>query len=366
MAETVRVGVIGTSWWADGMHLPSLKSHPRAHIAAICGRNRDRAADMAQKYDIPRVYTDYREMIAKDSLDAAVIATPQDLHYPMTVAALDAGLHVLCEKPMALDARQAREMTEKAEETGVVHMIVFTYRWMPSYRHLKQLVEDGYVARCFHCHIRYLGGYGRRGRYRWKYDRSRANGILGDLGSHMIDLARWLVGDIARVSAHVGVYVDRPRPDGAPFDPANDSAALLLEFENGAQGMIQVSAVAHTADRGQEQHIVLHGEAGTLEVDYALMGPQAGTVIRGARHDADHFETLPDPDELWGDVDRSDFLSSLFSGVFLNQSIGDRLFIDAILEGRQPSPSFVDGLKAQEVMDAAVASHDTGTWVSLR
>ena len=365
MSEHVRIGVVGTSWWADFLHLPSLKSHPRAEIAAICGRNRDRAGEMASKYDIPRIFADYREMIARANLDALVIVTPPDLHYPMTIAALDAGLHVLCEKPMALNAGQAGEMVEKAETAGVVHMIFFTYRWMPYYRYLKQLVQDGYVGRCFHCHIRYLGGGGRRGQYRWRYDRSRTNGMLGDLGSHMIDLARWLVGDIARVSAHLGVYVDRPRPDSQPYDPANDSAALILEFENGAQGILQVSAVAHTADRNQEQHVVLHGEGGTLEVDVALMGTEAGAVLRGARHDGDRFETLPVPDDLWGDVDRSDFLSSLFPGLFLKQSIGDRLFIDAILEGRQVSPSFTDGMKAQEVMEAAIESHHNGTWVPL-
>jgi predicted dehydrogenase len=364
MSDQVRVGVVGTSWWADMMHLPSLKSHPRAQIAAICGRRGDRAGEMAHKYAIPRVFTDYREMIAQGNLDAAVIVTPQDVHYPMVMEALDAGLNVLCEKPMALNARQAREMVEKADAAGVVHMIFFTYRWMPYYRYLRTLIDDGYIGRCFHCHIRYLGGYGRRGQYGWKYDRSRANGILGDLGSHMIDLARWLFGDIAGVSAHLGIYVDRTRPDGQPFDPANDSAALLLEFENGAQGIIQLSAMAHTADRGQEQHVVLHGEGGTLEVDVHHGGPDAGAGLRGARHDSGRFETLPVPDDFWGDVDRSDFLSSFLS-VFRKQSVGDRLFIDAILEGRQGSPSFHDGLKAQEVMDAAIESHEQGVWVSL-
>ena len=365
MSGHVRVGIIGTSWWADAMHLPSLKSHTRAQIVAICGRNRDRANEMAGKYEIPRVFTDYREMIAQADLDALVIATPDDLHCPMTMDALDAGLHVMCEKPMALNARQAREMYEKAEAVGVVHMILFTWRWTPYFQYLRTLIDDGYIGRCFHCHIRFLAGYGRRARYRWRFDRSRSNGILGDLGSHMIDLARWYVSDIARVSAHLGIFVDRPGHDGQPLDPANDSAILALEFENGAQGMIQVSAVAHVADRDQEQHVVLHGEGGTLEVDVALTGTGAGVVIRGARHDHDRFETLPVPDDLWGDVDRADFLSALVPGVFLKQSIGDRLFIDAILEDRQVSPSFYDGLKAQEVLDAATESHRSGSWVSL-
>jgi predicted dehydrogenase len=134
--EQIRVGVIGTSWYADFVHLPFLQSHSQAKIAAICGRNRDRGEEMAQKYDIPNVYTDYRELIEKVDLQAVVVAVPDDLHYPMTMDALDAGLHVLCEKPLACNAVQAREMLEKAERVGVKHMTCFTDRWMPFYRHV--------------------------------------------------------------------------------------------------------------------------------------------------------------------------------------------------------------------------------------
>ena len=249
MPERVRVGVIGTSWWADAFHLPALASHPRAQLAAICGRNRERADEMAKKYSIPLIFTDYRDMIEKTGLHAIVVMTPDDLHYPMTMAALDAGLHVLCEKPLALNVQQARAMYEKAEATGVKHMVYHTYRWMPNYRYLKKLIDDGYVGRLFHAHFRFLMSYGLQARYRWRFDRQRANGILGDLGSHMIDMARWLAGDVARVSAHLGVYGDRPRPDGQAYDRANDATIVAMEFANGAQGIIQVSAVAHVADR---------------------------------------------------------------------------------------------------------------------
>ena len=361
MREEVRVGVIGTSWYADLMHLPNLKSHPRAEMTAVCGRNRDRAEEMAKKFEIPLVFTDYREMIEKGNLQALVIATPDDLHYPMTMDALEAGLHVLCEKPLALHAEQAREMYEKAEAAGVKHMVFFTYRWLPHYRYLKQLVDDGYVGRTFHCHIRYLGGYARQPRYTWRFDRNRSNGALADLGSHMIDLARWYVGDVAKVWAHLGTFVDRPGSEGQALDPANDAASLILQFKDGTQGMIQVSAVAHVGDRGQEQDVALHGESGTLEADSS----SAGVEVRGARHDEEQFQTLPVPDELWGDVDRTSSFFSQVSEVFVKQSVGDRHFIDAILEDRPATPSFYDGLKVQEVIDAAIESHQSGSWVSL-
>jgi predicted dehydrogenase len=101
MAEKVRVGVVGTSWFADGFHLPNLASHPRAKITAICGRTRERAEALATKYTIPHVFTDYHAMIASGTLDALVVVTPDALHYPITMAALDAGLHVLCEKALS-------------------------------------------------------------------------------------------------------------------------------------------------------------------------------------------------------------------------------------------------------------------------
>src|SRR5919206_4823307 len=109
--------------------------------------------------------------------------------------------------------------------------------------------------------------------------------MLGDLGSHMIDLARWYVGDIAKVSSQLATFIERPGADGAALDPANDAALLAVEFANGAQGTIQVSAVAHVGDRGQEQQVILHGESGTLEIVYTGMGAE----IRGARHDEGHI-----------------------------------------------------------------------------
>lgn len=207
MTEHIQVGIVGTSWWADQMYLPSLKSHPRAQVAAICGRNRDRAEEMAQKYDIPGVFTDYREMIEQGNLHALVVSTPDDLHYPVTMRALDAGLHVLCEKPLALTSGQAREMYEKAEAVGVKHMVLFTNRWFPFIQYLHSLIDDGYIGRPFHCQFQALGGGGRASQYQWRFDQQRANGILGDLGSHVIDLARWCVGDIARVNAHLHTFI---------------------------------------------------------------------------------------------------------------------------------------------------------------
>lgn len=118
MTKQLNIGVVGTSWWAEIAFLPILQNYERANLVAICGRNHQRADEMASKYAVPRVYTDYRQMIQQAGLDALVVSTPDDTHYEIVMAALEAGLHVLCEKPVALNADHALEMLNKAEAVG--------------------------------------------------------------------------------------------------------------------------------------------------------------------------------------------------------------------------------------------------------
>jgi len=339
---------------------PALQSHPRAEMAAICGRNRSRADDMAAKYSIPQVYSDYREMIAHGDLNAVIVSVPDDRHYEITMEALGAGLHVLCEKPLAVTAQQAREMYDKAEAARVSHMVLFTYRWMPFFHYARDLVEQGIIGRFYHCEFHYLSGYARNPEYSWRFDQERANGVLGDLGSHMIDMARWLVADITKVKAELSVCVNRPRADGGRLNPANDAALLLVEFANGARGVIQASAVAYGADQFMQQQVRLYGESGTLEINAAYGGPADGCTIRAARSSEEAFQTLAVPDSYWGDVSRTDPW-----GVFTKQPVGSRLFVESILENRPVTPSFYDGYKAQQIVDAALESQRSGRAVTI-
>jgi len=360
MSKNIRVGVIGTSWWADMMHFPALESHPKAELAAICGRDQNRAKEMAEKYGNPDTVSDYRKMIRDHRLDAVIISTPDDLHYDMTMQALEAGLHVLCEKPLTLKAQQAWEMYQKAESAGVKHMAYFTFRWMPFYQYVRDLIRQGFIGRFYHCEFRFPMGHSRSEEYRWRFDKKRAHGVLGDLGSHMVDMARYLVGDITSVSANLGVFVNRPGADGGTIDPANDSALLLVQFANGAHGTIQTSAVMHTANLGGHQQIKLYGEAGSLEIDVVYFGPEAGAVIRAAASQDEQFQILQVPDSYWGDAESFDI-----PGYYTKNPVGTRLFIDTILEDRPAEPNFYDGFKAQQVIDAALASHEQGCAVSI-
>jgi len=138
MSKRLNIGLVGTSDYTQTVNLPVLSNHENVNVVAICGRNRTHAQEVAAEYGIPQVFTDYEEMFALPGLDAVIIATPDDLHYPMTMAALRAGLHVFGEKPMALNAQQAKEMLDAAEQAGVKHMIMFTWRFFPHYQYMQQ------------------------------------------------------------------------------------------------------------------------------------------------------------------------------------------------------------------------------------
>jgi len=362
MPDKVRVGVVGTSWFAETLHLAALGSHPGASVTAICGRNRERAAEVATDHNIPHVFTDYREMFASGLLDAVVVVSPDSTHYPATMAALGAGLHVMCEKPLALSADQAREMYDTAKAAGLITLVGFTWRWVPPFNYVHHLIQNGYVGRCHHARFLYQHAGSFDPTYKWQLDPGQSNGILANLGSHMIDMARWYVGDIARVSGHLASFVERDGPDGKrPFTSANDSALLTVEFADGAQGTIQVSGVAQVGERGQDFQIGLYGADGSLEVNFDF----ASSRLRGVRDGDEEWQELPVPEEFLGRGANPPLWVFDFFAPFTNQSVGDRLFIDAILAGHSTEPSFYDGWKAQQVVDAALVSHREGQWTPI-
>lgn len=360
MTPPINIGLIGTSWWAEAMYLPSLQSHPQANLAAICGRNRANTQMIANQYHIPRFFTDYREMIGMEKLDAVVVSTPDDWHHPMVMAALEQNLHVLCEKPLAFTAAEAKEMYETASAKKIKHMTLFTWRWMPHFRYVRDLLAQGFIGRCYQAEFLFQGGYARSRDYAWRFDARRANGVLGDLGSHMIDLARWLVGEISQVQANLGYHVRREKT----IENANDSALLILTFENSAHGVINTSAVKHVGDRLMEQQVELHGEKGSLRVEVIFGGPQAGVTVLACAANTDSWQLLPVPDTYWGDVDRTDFGRAMVPGVFTHHAAGARHFIDSILLDRSIEPGFYDGWQTQEIIEQALKCAKTSDFSS--
>jgi predicted dehydrogenase len=359
--DKVKVGVIGTSYWADLMHLPSVKSHEQADLVAICGRNQERAAERADKYGIREQYADYRRMLDQADLDAVVIVTPDDVHYPMVMAALERGLHVMCEKPLALNATQAAEMLQAAEKARVKHMVFFTNRWRPYLRYYRRLLTEGTVGRCLYFRFRFLKPVNLKADrgYRWRDDGKRGHGVLGDLGSHMIDLCRHCVDEIRSVSASLAVHVPSIGP-GHPTQPANDSALLMVETRQGSQGILHASHVAAISDAGL--YLTVHGERGVLELTLAYTA--TGERISLVRPGEPPCE-MPLPEDLASEFAADKPYIPQLLQLFAEQPVGDRQFIDAILGAARAEPSFYDGYKVMQVIDAAVESAETGRRIAI-
>jgi predicted dehydrogenase len=271
---------------------------------------------------------------------------------------------VLCEKPLARSAAQAREMYDAAERNRVKHMTYFTWRWLPHYRHLRALAAAGYVGQPYFVDLRFRDGGAREGRYAWRYDADRASGVLGDIGPHAVDLAQWLLGEIVAVQAQMGTFVRRPGSEGAGAleHPASDDAHLLVRFANGAQGTVHVTGLA--LQKGFQQYVAVHGAAGALEAAFPWPAEPAWP-LRGGRHPEGALAPLALPDDLFAGMDRSQPWPAQFAALFQSQPVGDRLFVEAILHDRAIEPSFYDGWKAQEILEAALQSERTGQRVSI-
>ena len=347
MRDEIRVGLIGTSGWSERMYLSSLASDPRARVAALCGRRPERTREVAERFGVPRTFSDYREMIAAGGLDAVVVAAPDDEHHAMTLAALDAGLHVLCEKPLARSAEQAHEMWSRAREAGVVHMTLFTFRWLPAHRFLGELVAAGRIGEPRAFAFRFVHGLGVREDLRWRGDAARSDGVLADLGSHLFDLVHWWLGPVTAVSADLHGF-------GSP-DAANDSATVSLRLASGAHGTVHLSSIAHVDEETPGQVFTLFGSEGTLEGRLSRSGSEIRLVTP-----TEGWHALTIPDRLLAGAPRDAPWT-----VFTTGNSGPRAWIDAILERRPASPDFEDGWRAQRVIDAALESARTHCWTAI-
>ena len=352
---TVRVGVFGTSWWSDSMYLPALTAHHDASVVSVCGRDPERTAAFARQWEILHATTNAEELLGHD-LDAVIVATSNDSHESLTLAALDRGLHVLCEKPLSLTWASASAMAARAREVGAITLVPFTYRYMPNNQFLKRLIDTGYLGRPFHLNLRYFTGYAREPGYLWRFDRDVAgSGVLGDLGSHWLHLARWLFGEITAIGAVTQQFYERPdRPDGSTYPRSEDSAVMTIRFESGAYGTLQTSAVCWEGTAfNQTHHLDAHGSDGTL---YSLNNWDAVQEVRGLRAgEAGPASVLPIPDDIWATA-RRDRVHDTYKDVFRSCGAMVGEFIDAVRDGATCEPDFEEGARIQQLVSLAAES----------
>lgn len=359
MHSRIKVGIIGTSPWAEFMYYNATAHNPHAVLTAICGRNQVRLHELATKYTVPHTFTDYNAMLASGTIDAVIVVSPDHEHHPMTMAALAQGLHVLCDKPLATTTHLALQMEEAAYAAGVINMVTFTYTWMPHYLHIRDMITNGSIGDMHHYVVQFNSGYARDGAYQWRLDPRYGNGVLGDLTSHAISLARLFVGEITSVSAQLDAHTTRTDPHGTQVVSNNESAQLLVTNTNGASGYLQSNLIAHIASRNMSIDIQLYGSKGSIESRFHLFGPDTG-VVSYLMSDAD-----PDPVRIEIPAHYLCGEATMDMTTHYTKYAGVSSFVDAIRHNTPTSPSFYDGRKVQEVIDAALISHQTGTRISI-
>ncbi|GIV69674.1 Gfo/Idh/MocA family protein [Caldilinea sp.] len=274
-APEIGVGMLGYAFMGKAhsnafKKIPYMMYPPPAipKLVAICGRNEEATRAAAVRFGYERYYTDWRALIDDEAVQLFDNGGPNDAHAEPCIAAAQAGKHILCEKPLARTAEEAKTMLDAVQKAGVKHMVAFNYRFVPAVRQMRLLIESGALGRIYHFRAVYLQEW-IMPHYNmpmiWRLNKQVAgSGALGDLGAHIIDLGRYLVGEIESVSAMTRTFIkERPWPDGTMGTvDVDDAFAAVVSFENGALGTVEATRFA--AGRKNSNVIEINGEKGSL------------------------------------------------------------------------------------------------------
>lgn len=342
----------------------------------LCARD-EKVGEIARRWGWEKWTADWNDIIDDPEVDLVDIAAPSSIHAKVAVAAAKAGKHIFCEKPLALTLEDAREMVRAAEETGVINMIGFTYRRVPAVALAKRLIEEGRIGEIYHF----------RGIYQqdwlvdpgfplvWRLQKDEAGyGSLGDLGAHVIDLARYLVGEIDEVSAMTETFITkRPKPsfvDGLSAIAGNetgevnvdDAAAFMARFRD-KKTMGYFEMTRYGSGHRNQNRIEINGSKGSIIFNMERM------------YELEYYNNADDPHvqgfrriqvgeashpymENWWPAGHT----IGYGETFVNQAYD---LIMAIKEGKKACPDFRDGLACQLVLDAAERSASTRCWEKI-
>ena len=356
--KKIGVAIIGCGGITLQNHLPGLALCAETEVVALCDTNAATLEKASRDTGIAVTSTDYAEVVRRDDVQAVIIATPNVAHAPIALAAIAAGKHVLCEKPIAMTFADAQKMADAADAAGVRHMTAFTYRFVPAMRYLRHLVARGDLGQPYHYRSCRLQDWGTRN-LGWRQVRALAGvGELGDMLSHRIDFAHHLIGPMKRLVANLMNLT--PLRDGAPND-TDDWVAILAEFTNGASGVLESSKLA--SGRNESWRSLDAVEINGSEASFSFTTGSWNTLQWG-KLGGPGMEPLTIPREFftWPGSPRDPGVGDPLVTFRYDQAVE---FVNAIREQRPCAVNFHDGAKAQAVMEAAVRSAEVRQWVDL-
>lgn len=350
------IAIVGTGGITLQNHLPGLALCPDVVVTALCDSDANTLAKAKQACPGAATYSDYNEAVKRDDVHAVIIATPNFIHGPIAQAAIAAGKHVLCEKPIALNFAEARDMYKAAEKKGVRHMTAFTYRFVPAMRYMRHLIKGGAVGTPWHFRSCRLQDWGTRSVGWRQVAKLAGSGELGDMLSHRLDYAHSMLGPTTRVMAHTQ-RIHNVR--GGQVNDLEDWVVVVADYSNGAVGVLESSKMATGRGEGafSQDYVEINGSEGSIV--FQLETPLQLQVTKKGES---KLTTVPVPAEFLK-APGSPRDPKQGDPVFTFRYDQNFEFIDAIRNKRACSPSFYDGALAQGVMDSALLSAKEGRWV---
>jgi predicted dehydrogenase len=335
---------------------------PAVQREVVVGRDEEGREAAADRFDFARTASGWEAVL--DDIDVLYNLTPNHLHAEPSIAALERGVHVLCEKPLSTDLESAERMAAAARNSDAVAGVGFNYRFVPAIRYAKNLIDAGEIGEVTHFRGRYLQDWLLDPEAPWDWHVSAeaaGSGPLGDIGSHAIDLAHYLVGEIDAVSGQLQRFVDERVPEGED-EPrpvtVEDAVTAELDFGNGAVGTVEATRFA--PGHKNDQTIEIHGREGSIRFELERLNELQ--VMREANRG---YETILVTDDDDPYIENWFRLSGLVLGWEHSVVHENYEFLTAIDEGREFAPSFADGLAVQRVTDAIRKSDERREWVAV-
>jgi UDP-N-acetylglucosamine 3-dehydrogenase len=334
--EKLRVAVIGCGSIAQHRHLPEYQSNKNVELIAVCDSNEERAQTVAEKYGV-KAYTNYEEVISSGLVDAVSVCTPNYLHAPISIAALHAGLHVLCEKPMATSKQEAEEMIAAATESGRKLMIAHNQRFVPSHQRARKLIESGEIGKIYSFRTAFghggPEGWSVEGKEGWFFQKEKAFvGAMGDLGVHKTDLLRYVLGEEI---TEVGAFVETSAKDFADVD---DNAVCVLKTESGIIGTLAASWAYVSKE---DNSTIIYGEKAILRLED---DPINSLVVQYTNGEVVNYQLGKIQSNADGGQNNSHVIEK---------------FVESILQDHEPPVPGEEGMKSLEVILAALESNET-------
>ena len=371
--KTLNVGMIGYKFmgkthsnaWRQVDKFFPVAARPVLHT--ICGRDKKGVTAAAKKFGWSHAVTRWQDVVANPEIDVLDINTANDTHAEISIAAAKAGQHVLCEKPLALNVREARAMLDTVKKAGVVHMICHNYRRIPAIAQARRMIAAGDLGRIFHYRARYLQDWIIDPEFPlvWRLqDKIAGSGAHGDINAHIIDLGRYLVGEFAEVCGCMETFIkERPLPGSRKKGrvTVDDAVVTLGRFRNGAMACLEASRFA--AGRKNHIQIEINGSKGSLVFDFEDMNRlkffsrEDGADRQGYRDILVTENVHPYVGAWWPPGHIIGYEHTFVHTVFD--------FIQAVVKGKSVQPTFADGLENQKVLEAVEKSSRTRRWVKI-